>query len=76
MTIELSRSAKMYQERRMPESRLTQRRPGSRADIGNNLANHLRMEPPAPLPEVRLMKNDQDPDAGLTQVWPYGNEHI
>jgi len=73
MSIEFSQSAKLYQERRLPADQETNRQPGPRLDLAHNQANFLTLWPPSPLPTVTQAENPQDPDAGLTGVWPFGD---
>lgn len=75
-TPELSKSAKLFQERRIPQDVLTQRTPGPRLDLDNNLLHRLPLKPPYPLPEVLQMEADHPPDAGATLPWPHGEEEI
>ena len=66
--MEISRSARLYQERKRPEFEQTRRAPGPRADLEHNL---VHIVPAETLPEVLLDVVTQ-PDAGLTQPWPNG----
>lgn len=71
-TPELSRSAKLYQERREPEHRTTRRRPNAHLDLGENAAHTVEMQPPYPTIDVLHAEDDQPPDAAATEVWPHG----
>ena len=68
----LSRSAKLYQERFEPQYQTTRRSPGPRLGMGLNRVHHLPLLPPAPVPSVLLMEDDNPPDAAGTTPWPYG----
>lgn len=73
----LSKSPKLYQERRLPDDRQTLRGPGPRSDFDNNLARALPLLPPLPLPEMLRTEGDGPPlDAGQTPPWPHGSEEI
>ena len=72
----LTRSAKLYQERRVPQDRNTERRPGPRSDMCRNLVNTLPMHPPLPLVVVIREEGNQSPDQGLTEAWPHGSEEL
>ena len=71
-TPELSRSARLYQERREPDHRVTRRRPNTHIDVGRNAAHTVTMSPPYPLPEVLQGEDMQPPDGGASKVWPWG----
>lgn len=73
---QLSKSPKLYQERRLPDDRLTQRAPGPRSDFDNNLTRQLPLVPPLPSPEVLQLEAGHPPDAGLTSPWPHGSLEI
>lgn len=73
----LSQSAKLYQERRDPAGRLTQRLPSPRSDFDRNLVHRIPLGPPYPTVDVLLSHDTQPPDAGLTNPWPWqGKEEI
>ena len=72
MPVVLSRSAKLFQERRLPDDRLTRRRPGPRMNVDANLVRHLPLSPPLPLVEILRNESDGSPDQGLTVPWPRG----
>jgi hypothetical protein len=73
-TPQLSRSAKLYQERRLPNDRLTRRLPTARSDFDRCLAHSLPLTPPLPIPDLLRGDAAQPPDAGLTTPWPTGEE--
>ena len=73
-TPNLSQSGKLYQERRLPEDRLTRRRPGPRMDVDANLARHIPLTAPLPLPELLQEVVAMPPDSGLTEAWPHGKQ--
>ena len=66
--VPISRSAKLYQERRNAHLQPTMRSPGPQVYLPDNLVNKLKLEPPA-LPHGP----DAGPDQARTQVWPYGD---
>lgn len=72
----LSQSAKLYQERRLPEGRTTLRAPGPRSDFAANATRAIPLVPPLPTPEVLQAEGNQPPDAGLTAPWPHGSLEI
>lgn len=74
--VTLSRSPKLYFERRLPQDRNTRRRPGPRSDYSRTLVHSLSMAPPLPTPAVLHAENDKPPDAGATQPWPHGMAEI
>lgn len=74
--VNVSQSAQLYQERRVPQDRLTRRGPGPRSNLAQNPVTSLPLQPPFPLPEVLQAEGDQPPDAGLTQVWPFGDKEL
>lgn len=69
----ISKSAKLYQERRQPDIRKTWRGPGPILNLDANLANHLELKPPLPLPETNI--NPTAPDNTKTVVWPFGDKY-
>jgi len=72
----ISKSAKLYQERRQPEIRKTMRGPGPQLYLHDNPANTLKLQPPLPVTEaVRPTNGNPPPDAGRTVVWPFGDEY-
>lgn len=72
----LSRSAKLYQERRLPGDRTTRRLPSPRFDPSRSPVHRLPLSPPFPTPAVLQKQDRQPPDAGLTRPWPYGEEEV
>ncbi len=74
---QLSRSPKLYQERRLPESRKTERGPGPRSDFDRNITRDIPLFPPLPTPEVLQAEGGHPPDAGgVTTPWPHGSLEI
>lgn len=76
MAVTISRSAKLFQERRIPQDRTTRRLPAPRSNLDNNKVHQIPLLPPFPTPEVLRAQGGQPPDGGLTKVWPYGEEEI
>lgn len=76
MAIIVSRSPKLFQERRIPQDRTTRRLPAPRSNLDRNKVHQIPLKPPFPTPEVLLQQGGQPPDAGLTQIWPYGEAEI
>ena len=76
MTVELSRSARLYQERRLPQDQETLRGPGPRSDLNRTMVHSLPMKAPFPTAEALQTENNHPPDAGHTQPWPRGMEEI
>lgn len=69
-------SAKLYQERREPDIRSTLRGPGPQVSLWQNMAHHLNLEAPLPLPDYQQVENGCPPtDTGTTQVWPHGDTY-
>lgn len=73
-TPKLTKSAKLYQERRQPEHRNTRRHPGPHHDMLMNAAHSLEMRAPYPTVQTLHDEDDKPPDAGATDVWPWGLE--
>lgn len=69
----ISKSAKLYQERRQSGIRKTWRGPGPYLDLASNLANYLPLQPPLPAPETQI--DPTAPDSVKTQVWPFGDKY-
>lgn len=69
----ISKSAKLYQERRQPDIRKTHRGPGPYLDLNSNLVNHLPLQPPLPRPDTQI--NPTAPDSVQTQAWPFGDKY-
>lgn len=76
MSIKLSKSPKLFMERRCPDSRTTRRLPGPRVSAEMNRARTIPLFPPFPLPELLQAGTDQSPDGHRTTVWPHGREEI
>jgi hypothetical protein len=73
----ISKSAKLYQERRQPGMRETVRGPGPYIALDNNPVHSLKLEPPLPIPATQRPTNGSPPpDAGRTVVWPFGDEYV
>jgi hypothetical protein len=68
----LSQSAKLYQERKLPEDRTTRRLPSPRSNMDSNLVHSIPLSPPSPTPEVLDRENNKPPDSGRTDPWPWG----
>lgn len=76
-TPKLSMSAKLFQERRDPEGRLTHRLPTPRSDLDRNLVHRIPLEPPYPTVDALQEHGGHPPDAGETSPWPWqGREEI
>jgi len=75
-TPRLSKSAKLYQERRAPEDVQTHRLPGPRLDLAHNPIHTIPISPPYPLPDALQMARNHPPDAGNTTPWPHGEEEL
>jgi hypothetical protein len=75
--VEISRSAKRYQERRLPEGRSTLRGPGPQIRLSDSPISNYSLSPPLPAPELL---RDELPelvvDTGLTTPWPHGEAEI
>jgi hypothetical protein len=69
----ISKSAKLYQERRQPDIRKTYRGPGPYVDLWANKAHHLDLAPPLPAPETKI--DTAAPDSTRTTVWPFGDKY-
>lgn len=74
--VQLSRSAKLYQERRIPQDRRTMRRPGPRISLEQHPTQHIPLAPPFPSPEVKRAEQPSDPDSPLTLPWPHGADEL
>lgn len=76
-TPRLTMSAKLFQERRIPEGRTTRRLPSPRINLEANPVHTLPLAPPYPTPEVLQTEDHHPPDAGHTTPWPWaGQEEI
>lgn len=69
----ISKSAKLYQERRQPDIRVTWRGPGPYLSLQNNPATTLKLSPPLPFPDTQ--RDNNAPDNTRTVVWPFGDEY-
>lgn len=76
ITPQLSRSAKLFQERRIPKDRTTRRLPSPRSNLSRNLIHQIPLTPPLPTTAVLQKEGGHPPDAGLTLPWPFGSEEI
>lgn len=74
--VPVSRSAKLYQERRLPKGRTTRRLPTPRSNLSRNQVHQLPLDPPFPTPAVLQHEGGQPPDASLTTPWPHGEAEI
>ena len=72
MTVRISRSARLFQERRIPEDKTTRRLPSPRSVLGRNLAHQLPLQPPYPTPEALREEGRHIPVGGMTTPWLYG----
>jgi len=73
----ISKSAKLYQERRLPQDRNTRRGPGPRSNFDQNKARALPLLPPLPTTEALRAEGGNPPDdLGLTTPWPHGSQEI
>jgi hypothetical protein len=75
--VQISRSARLYQERRQPQFQPTIRGPGPQVYLPNNPVHRLTLEPPLPPSPVCTSTEDNIPvtDTNTTQVWPYGDKY-
>lgn len=73
----ISKSAKLYQERRQPEIRVTLRGPGPYVDLNKNPVHTLNLEPPFPTSERGIYGfiGGSSPDSARTAVWPFGDKY-
>jgi hypothetical protein len=71
---QISRSAKLYQERRQPAFQPTLRDPGLQVNLSANAAHKLTLSPPHPKPNY-CANGTPVTDAGLTQEWPFGDKY-
>jgi hypothetical protein len=67
---QIGRSAKLYQERRLPDYMPTLRGPGPRLFLSDNPVNNIPLE--APLPAAKFLYNRKYVDGGKTTPWPSG----
>jgi hypothetical protein len=68
---QIGRSAKLYQERRMPQYVPTLRGPSPQVNLSDNPVHTLPLE--SPLPNPQFLYNRKYVDGGRTQPWPHGN---
>lgn len=68
----LSQSARLYQERRVPGDRTTDRLPAPRSNLDRNRVHQIPLAAPFPLPEVQQTCSTNTPDSHRTKMWPYG----
>ena len=75
--VQISQSAKLYQERRQPQFQPTLRGPGPQVYLPSNPVHRLTLEPPLPAPPGCVIEDLDAPaiDTTRTQVWPYGDRH-
>lgn len=75
--VQISKSAKLYQERRQPQLQPTLRGPGPQVYLPNNPVHSLNLEPPLPPPSSCVNENLDAPDIDTTrtQAWPYGDKY-
>ena len=71
---QVSRSAKLYQERRQPAFPNTASGPGLQINLPDNAVHHLTLSPPYPNPNYCANGNPVT-DTGRTQEWPYGDKY-
>jgi len=71
---QVSRSAKLYQERRQPAFQGTFRSPGLQVNLPDNAVHNLTLNPPHPSPNYCANGNPIT-DTGRTQEWPYGDKY-
>jgi len=70
----VSKSAKLYQERRQPAFQKTMRAPGQQISPRENLVHKITLDPPFPQPDFCANGNPV-PDTGRTQLWPFGDKY-
>ncbi len=68
----ISQSGRLYQERRIPEDRLTMRGPAPQTNLSANGATNYPLVRPLPLPDLlHDVNGDPPPDAGhINKPWP------
>lgn len=69
----ISKSAKLYQERRQPDIRKTYRGPSGYINLDQNPPVTLNLDPPFPRPDTQ--HDNSAPDNTRTVVWPFGDNH-
>ncbi len=75
--VQVSRSARLYQDRRQPQFPGTTRGPAPQVYLPDNPVHHLKLEAPLtpPLqPPCELDAPNID-TSNLTEVWPHGDEN-
>ena len=72
----LSQSAKLFQERRIPEDRVTRRLPSPRSNLCRNRVHQIPLHPPHPWPDVLHSQGTHTTDGGMTKAWPHGEFEI
>lgn len=72
ITPPLSKSAKLYQERRIPGDRETRRKIGPRSNFDRALWHRLPLQPPFPLVPILRKTVSDTAIGGHTQPWPHG----
>ena len=75
--VQVSRSARFYQDRREPQFPGTKRGPGPQVYLPDNPVNHLNLEPPALRTEPTCCPPTDVPaaDTNRTEAWPYGDKY-
>ena len=70
--MKITQSAKLFQERRIPQDRTTRRTPGMRSRLASSKVHRLPLDPPFPWPDIERTNQSTKNDSGQTTVWPYG----
>jgi len=75
--VQISQSARLYQERRQPEFPSPFRGPGPQVYLPNNPVHRLKLEPPLPAPTANTCTQCDIPvvDTTRTQAWPFGDKY-
>lgn len=71
----ISRSAKLYQERRQEQFQPTLRGPGPQVYLPNNPVHRLTIEPPLSSQKPCSDTDIPGVDTNRTQAWPYGDKY-
>ena len=71
---QISRSAKLFMERRAPAAQETLRSPGPRSNLDRNIVHVIPLTAPLPSTDVLQEQGGMPPDAGHTPAWPHGDE--
>ena len=74
--MQVSKSAKLYQERRIPSDRTTRRIPAPRIAIGTHPTVQIPLSPPYPTNEVLRKQQDNVNDSQSTLPWPHGEAEL